>query len=310
MRAMLRPVRDSVFRAIAWQRRNAPLTGCIVVNGSPRSGTTWLWEWLHDAMNVAGTGETLNDRGLVEWSKRYGFTNRPYRAPDAEDPEFAAALEDLFAGRYVVPWVYQLDALPKLIAGRPVLTKLITGNLLVPWLVRQLPALRIVQIVRNPAAMIASQVMYPPGDWQGLRAISPEYDPFLADHPHYARPGETFDSLEEVLAVHWAMEHRYLSEQMAGLSTVCFVRYEDLVHSPEATFKRVLHFLGVPWRDSFLAGAQKESGSVQVTSALKTGGDPTKKFREQLSAEKLARIDAILERFGRPFYERALVAAA
>jgi hypothetical protein len=299
---MLRPLRDIVFRAVAHQRRDAALTGCVLVNGSPRSGTTWLWEWLRSSMNVAGMSETLNDRGLADWPKRLGFTNRPYRAPDREDPAFEAALVDLFAGRHVVPNVFRPRELPHLVAGRPVLTKLITGNLLLPWLVKHLPALRIVQIVRNPAAVVASQVVYPPGDWSGLRAISPEYDPFLREHPDYAQPQEPFESLEEVLAAHWALEHRYLVEQMPLLAPVVhFVRYEDLVHRPEPAFKGVVKFLGLPWRDELLDGAAKPSGSVQKTSALKTGGDPTTKYREQLDPQRLARIDAIFERFGRPF---------
>ncbi len=299
---LLRPLRDIVFRAVAHQRRAAALTGCILVNGSPRSGTTWLWEWLRGSMTVAAMSETLNDRGLDDWPARLGFTNRPYRAPDVEDPALEAALVDLFAGRHVVPTVFAPRELPHLMAGRPVLTKLITANLLLPWLVKHLPALRIVQIVRQPAAMIASQIVYPAGSWSGLRSISPEYDPFLREHPDYAREQEAFGSLEEVLAAHWSIEHRYLTEQMNVLApAVHFVRYEDLVHRPEPTFKGVVRFLGLAWRDELLQGARKPSVSVQNTSALKTGGDPTAKYREQLSPDQLARIDAIFERFGRPF---------
>jgi hypothetical protein len=307
---LLRPARDLVFRAVAHQRRNAPLTGCILVNGSPRSGTTWLWEWLREAISVAGMSETLNDRRLPEWARRYGFTNRPYRAPDRDDPALEAALVDLFAGRHVVPTIFRPRELPHLLAGRPVLTKLITGNLLLPWLVTRLPALRIIQIVRNPAAMIASQMMYPAGSWSGLHAISPEYDPFLVEHPGYARPQEHFGTLEEVLAAHWAIEHRYLVEQQAVLAPVHVIRYEDLVREPEPTFRGIVRFLGLPWRDALLEGARKPSRSVQKTSALATGGDTTRKFREQLAPDALARIDAILERFGRPFYERPVGAAA
>ena len=80
-----------------------------------------------------------------------------------------------------------------------------------------------------------------------------------------------------------------------------FVRYEDLVHRPEPTFKGVVRFLGLAWRDSLLDGASKPSTSVQKTSALKTGGDPTTKYREQLDPKLLLRIDGIFERFGRPF---------
>ena len=222
--------------------------------------------------------------------------------PDHEDPAFEAALVGLFAGRHVVPHLFRPRELPHLVVGRPVLTKLITANLLLPWLVKHLPALRIVQIVRNPAAVVASQVVYPPGDWAGLRAISPEYDPFLHEHPDYAKPQERFDTLDEVLAAHWALEHRYLVEQMPLLAPVVhFVRYEDLVHRPEPTFKAVVDSSELPWRDALLDGAAKPSGSVQKTSALDDRRRPHHEVSRATRPGALGRIDAIFERFGRPF---------
>jgi hypothetical protein len=53
----------------------------------------------------------------------------------------------------------------------------------------------------------------------------------------------------------------------------------------------------------------KKSTSVRSGSALESAGDPTREYAKVLTPAQISRIDAILERFGRPFYERPLAVA-
>ena len=185
--------------------------------------------------------------------------------------------------------------------GRPVVTKHITLNLLLPWIATQLPWLRTVQIVRHPLAVVASQEGRAGSYWAETTTLSRPYRRFLEAHGEYDAPLD-HASTAEALVTMWAIEHAWLRDNQPRLRRAMWVRYEDLRADP-ATHARAL----ATWADlppptsDVLARIRRPSRSVEQ-AATTFGSEHDAAWRRRYDSATLDRLRAILERFDLPFY--------
>lgn len=276
-----------------------------VVSGSPRSGTTWLMGLVAAATGAVPVDEP--DRpvpeGMVARYLGYRLDWRTFVPADLEDPPFTQALARILAGAYLRPdsVARHPSVLARLARGAPLVTKFVRANLFLPYLHARFPENRVVQIVRNPYAVVASQLSAPGAAWSRVRRVEPFYQPVIHAHPELAPPPGLIHP-EAVLAAHWCIEQAVLERNRDRLRDVHLVRYEDLYRDTEASLRAVVAYLDRPWDPGLTARAGALTSNVKPGSALLSRGDPTTNYRRLLSENQQRRIGEVLAWFGHPFY--------
>ncbi len=276
----------------------------LVVSGGPRSGTTWLMEMIGGITGyvTANEPEMPIPPSKVKRHLGYELEWRTYRDPDVEDPPFTEALHRILSGAYLRPSSVRrnLATASALMKGTPLVLKFIRANLYLPYLHARFPRTKIVQIVRNPYAVIASQLRHPI-HWKGVHDVAPFYREVVDVIPHLAPP-PALSLPEEILAAHWCIEHAYLEESMPRLAGVHFVRYEDLYNQPESALRQLTDHLECGWDERHLDVVRRRSRSVQPGSPLLANGDPTTSYKRTLTEAQRERIGVVLAAYGHPFY--------
>ncbi|MBX3286713.1 MAG: sulfotransferase [Actinobacteria bacterium] len=284
-------------------RRAAELRSSILVAGAPRSGTTWLGDVVAALAGWPLLHEPTHTHKVPELRDGHGWDGRPFREPLEADPELAADLEQLLTGRYLgpglVPRSRAMDA--ALWARRPMVSKVIDVNLMLPWMAHHLPWLRTVHVVRHPLAVVASQEARTESIWSGMREIGPPYEHFIAAHPEYAVP-TSYETVAETLVTIWALEHAWLRDRADDLTGLIQLRYEDLRADLAAEAPRLAARLDLPApSDELVSQLDRPSRTVNRTAST-LGKDAASGWRERYRGEQLDRLRAILERFDHPFY--------
>jgi hypothetical protein len=272
----------------------------IVVSGTPRSGTSWTAEVIAGATKRPTIWEPLNPHKLPEWRERHGLTFRPYRPADADDPAFVRDLGRLLGGTDLRPSFVKTDmpTMGAFLTHKRVVVKLITGNLLLPFLVRNFPTTSFLALLRDPFAVVASQLRHK-GNWKTATGIAKAYEPFLDDRREF-RPRLEPRTTEEVLATHWCIEHAYLERELVEGSTVQIVRYENLYRNPKEGFPAMFRHFGEEWGPDSERFLQREDS---VAKSVDPGADLATHYRSFLSDEQVQRIAAVLDTYGWPFYK-------
>src|SRR5690606_22200313 len=114
------------------------------------------------------------------------------------DPDLAADLERVLTGTYLGAGMIKrgrsID--PALWARRPLATKVIDLNLLLPWMGVHLPWLRTVHLVRHPLEVVASQQARTESLWSTQTRLPNAYRRLMAAHPEYEAPHD-FETVAE-----------------------------------------------------------------------------------------------------------------
>ncbi len=165
-------------------------------------------------------------------------------------------------------------------------------------LAASLPEARIVLIVRNPLAQIASRLRgHATGMMRPFRLT-----PNLLATVEAERFGLTqarFDTLAlvEQLAWEWAILNEKAIAELSTRGNVTVVRYTDLVLDPRGTARALLAFAGLPWHaavERFVRGSTSYLGPDLYFHVRKRGRNPLHKWRAVLRAEDEARILAVV----------------
>ena len=220
----------------------------LVVLSAPRSGSTLFFETLSQARGLYTIGHESHRQieGLpgLHPSAR-GFDSNRLDASDATP----AIIEGLH--RNLVQSLRDRDGRPP-VPGTPVrlLEKTPKNTLRVPFMRAAFPDARFVYLYREPRAVLASMIeawqsgrftTYPglPG-WTGMPwslLLVPGWRSLIG------RP------LEEIVAHQWATTTDLVMGDLEALPEAqrCFVRYDDLVASPQAQVRRVCEFADLEW---------------------------------------------------------------
>lgn len=287
-----------------WRRTDTRRRHSIVVNGSPRSGTTWLgdivsglsgWPMLHEPTHPIRIPEIMD---LVGWD------GRPYRDPYEADRNLEAVLEPLLTGTYLGANLLARRARSEaaLWRRRPIVTKNITLNLLLPWMAQQMPWLRTVQVVRHPLAVVSSQQGRTESYWASTTELSRPYHRFMAAHPEYRAPTK-HATVADALVTMWAVEHAWLRDTAELTGKVLWLRYEELRTDPEAHAHRIAAWAGLdPPSAATLARVRRPSRAVESSATTIEADSPHVGWHQRYDADERARLTAILECFDFPFY--------
>ena len=287
-----------------WRRTSTRRRDSIVVNGAPRSGTTWLGDIVVDVSGWPVLHEPTHPTRIPELMDLVGWDGRPYRDPGEDDPELEAVLEPLLTGTYLGANLLAGGHAARSPSGGvdSIVTKNITLNLLLPWMAQQMPWLRTVQVVRHPLAVVASQQGRAESYWASTTTLSRPYHRFMDAHPEYRAPTE-HATVAEALVTMWAIEHAWLRDTAELTREAPWLRYEELRADPDAHAHRIAAWAGWdPPSAATRARLRRPSRSVERASTTIEADSPHSEWRQRYGVDERARLSAILGRFGFPFY--------
>lgn len=263
-----------------------------LVAGSGRSGTTWLAEVVNHDNHYRLVGEPFT-REHVPMVRH--FARLQYIRPDDDGDGYYEPVRAILEGRVRTPWT---DNGNRRVFARSRLVKDDRCTLMLAWMRRRFPALKIVFIRRHPCAVAYSRCL---AHWRVRpRDVYFSQPQLMADHLEplrdlIAAPRPEF----EAHVIDWCIEN-VVPQRQFGADDACYVDYDALVADRAAEFGRVFAYLG----RAFTAKAAERSKRRSATTFL--GRDRVKRRKrgemkhwyDELSASEVRGAMEIVKRFG------------
>ncbi|MED5371410.1 MAG: sulfotransferase [Myxococcota bacterium] len=193
----------------------------VFIGGCPRSGTTLFRAMLNAHSRFHAGPETKVIRDLCAMHARWDRTATHQAGVTTQHLDRATKA---FIDSLMADWG----------SGAPRVAEKTPGNLLhMKTLARIFPRGRFIHVIRDGRAVVNSLMKV---NWS---------DPQSGESVWYC------ESVENA-ARYWAANIQQIRQQDPGDGRYLEVRYEDLVHQPEATMRRVLAWLNEPWEPAVL----------------------------------------------------------
>jgi hypothetical protein len=283
-----------VFRVI--YRNGFDISQTILVFGSTRCGSTWLAEIICAANGGTQIFEPLHTR-YIERAAAVGIQKNMYLAPDDIWNEGKNYLTEVFSGRAINPWLASQITLRQALNTRYLVVKLVRGNLLLEWIVRnfktRLPAL----VIRHPCAVIASQLSK--GWTPSLRVLLS--NPYLDNLQQIKSRCESLNQPEELLALAWCLKY-HAPLAIPKPYPFIIVCYENLVRNGHKEIEKLFYLWGLELTDEVIQKIKKPSNTVTEKSQVLSGKDPLAGWKENLNSEQISNILKVVNIFGMDFY--------
>ncbi|MEM1043135.1 MAG: hypothetical protein AAGI91_10955 [Bacteroidota bacterium] len=277
----------------------------LIVSSSPRGGSSWLAQTLHQIPRTALLWEPLHLRHADDF-RAIGFGWRQHIPEEAEWQEARRALERLFRGNVLNDWIRRGASVRELAAADRVLVKFVRANRLLPWLTKQFAfRRRPLFLVRHPLAVAASQaVRFPP-------RLNRFADHRLADYerPHGAFL-QTLGTWEEILAATWCLTMLPTLRHPANNERWITVTYEHLLVEPRQTLERIFDAWAMPMPPHVLDAVREPSSTTNEATFLQGAEAQLGKWQQQFDAEQIRRLRAVLDYFEVEFYDEGLMPCA
>jgi hypothetical protein len=245
----------------------------ISIHGVPRSGTSWLGNLFNSHPQVAYRHQPLF---AYRFKDRISLDSTP------------AAIRQFLEELYNVtddPFILDLKrrrSLPEFWqqahkAERPshLVMKMVRYHHLIPHLMKSLPEIRIIGIVRHPCAVIHSWLQAP-------REFRPEWDPM--QEWRYA-PSKNAGRIEEFYGFEkWKeVANLFLELEQTHPDRFRLVRYEALVARPEEVTGRLFTFAGLTMHPQTLEFIRlSHSGHDPDPYAVRKRPDETQRWQHEL----------------------------
>lgn len=280
--------------------RHSDTSRHIIISGIYRGGTTWLAEVLHEVTRYPVIWEPLHRKVCPEIIE-LGLDWKISIPPSSRADDVYNYLDQVIKGRILSRALIKLTNLDELSATRKLIIKFCRLNMSLPWFMNRFPDTRIIFLVRNPFAVVASQLEHPA--WTkdfNFDTTFPvpkgKYTEAFQVHQKYL---ESLTTKTERLAADWCldMQHVFTSNIIQD-KRLLLVYYEDFLLAPETTMKRMLSFYNlddVSTQD--IAYTHKSFSSLENKKNI----DPKvqiNKWRNRLSEADIQKIYAVTEHFG------------
>jgi len=294
----------------------------LVLVGVARSGTSWLGHALGRARDVRFYYEPDNvdaDPTAVATAGRRGFGPYPVIDGDADAGQFAPLWDLVFSGRLPFalrerrrlrpaaqialrlprsmrdPLVRTAAALSARMPGRTenIVVKTIYATFSLEWLIARYQP-QVIAMQRNPLNVISS--------WRELHI--PLFD--LATRPaivsRYVEPlgiASPSDSASEVARIAWhvGLLTHVIAEALERHPEWCFVTHEDLCQDPATTIRAVCERVGLEWTDDVDRFLKESNRPGEGLAPVRVATEEPTRWRERLSAQEIAEIEAVLGEF-------------
>lgn len=284
----------------------------IAVFAQPRSGSTWFTNLLLSlpgAAKIDGPlymGPYIPDGRMpdgrvskVKVLNRLGFYYQQPIPEDADFPEAKAFFHQLFHHQFITPYLFEETSLWQLPAAKTFIFKLYHAHQMIPWLLRHFSVTPVV-LLRNPYAVVASQLDYPSfREVIGTgRYVVPDFR-YSDFYRQYDAQLKTIRQPEEILAARWCMNYLPVVNDSRNNQLWCTVTYEGLLLRKERELARLFDFLGQGQPDSLERIYRHASQSTQKkTEQFGRPQQHLQEWKTRLSQQQQANIRRVLADFG------------
>ncbi len=219
-------------REEAWFHFPGNISNSILISSMGRSGSTWLAQIINHKRNYREIFEPFLPVRVPEASR---FEYCQYLSEKMEAEEFKNDAFKLLTGRFKNRWT---DVANPSLFSKKQLIKDIRTNLLLGWLKRQFPPLKIILLIRHPYAVVSSWKklgwgVEPLGERRDLDIILNQQQ-LLKDFPIIGESVKCFDTNDYVISLGllWGILNYVPLSQDKGRDQFIVVRYEDLLTDP------------------------------------------------------------------------------
>lgn len=290
-------------RQAYFRDRFIPKRNPIIISAFPRGGSTWLFEVIQKATNSFSLWEPLHPKNLEAFFPNTNQWFDKFADKNDDVPELVHFLNAVLNGKFINESLIQKDIRFKSYKTTEfLLIKFCRLTPLLPWFMHHFKDYRVVQLYRNPLAVISSQIEH--GAWKlkkeyrGYPLTGYEYCPEY--YFQFRAILENIKTPEEFLAAQWAMDTiPFPIEKPEG---VLSITYEDLYTNPVQNFTEVFNFIKITTPDNIEDKLKTPSSITKNNSSLFT--EPEKQlsaWKKRLNSAQENRIRILLEKFG--FYE-------
>jgi hypothetical protein len=300
-------LRNSLLELRNTARSSYSFNDNILISGSGRSGTTWIAEVLSSSISHTLVNEPLKNSNSYNVQK-IGFTGWGQFIPEEADwPEAFQFFTRLFTGRELNP-NYFTDGQPSINTSIWV-HKFIRTPFMLPWIVKNFQTKKPIHIIRNPYAVVASQLhhvgfgkdrIFDPT----LHKKVPQFDYFDSFYQEWQPYFAQLESYPEKLALHWALENRYVLNHPRCHNDWIIIYYEDFLLEPA----KVLSQLGEMWKIDFSSVDQSALKRDSYSMINKVPDNPhgqLRKWEDNLSQKQLSQVSKALISTGMDIYDRS-----
>jgi hypothetical protein len=262
-----------------------------MIAGTARSGTTWLAEIVASQVPSRLMFEPFNPTMVKEYRH---FNYFQYKRSSDDDDALQYFCNRVFSGEVRHPWIdrYTDTLFPKIR-----IIKDIRANLLLSWIHTRYPEIPLLFVFRHPCAVVLSRMQLgwaTDTDIEPLLSQPELVEDFLFDKLDLIR---RLNSVEEKHALIWCITNLVPIKQFSA-ARLNVIFYENLCNQPEKEIPRIFQAIRQEYDDSVFENIDKPSTTTTRSSAVVTGGDKVKRWKEELSPEQVGNILSVVKAFG------------
>ena len=281
-------------------RRGFDPAKTLVICGATRSGSTWLAELVTSLPGHSEIFEPLNTVYVNE-ARRAGVKRNMYLTNASVWPAGEQLLKKILSGKLINPWVLSQIPVSRTLDTERLVVKFVRANLMIDWLAKQLPGQPAALVIRHPCAIIASVLK---------KGWAPSLKVMLSnayfDHqPRLKQRCQNFKSKEQRAALSWCLRyHAPLS--LPKPYPFVLICYERLVRNGRAELQKLFQAWDIPLTDDVLSHLSIPSDTVTADSQIIQEADPLAGWKKQLSSAQVTSILEVLAVFNMDFYSQQL----
>jgi hypothetical protein len=261
----------------------------IFLAGTGRSGSSWVANIVNYRNEFRYMFEPFFPARVPECRH---FAYRQYLRTGDLDPAFVTPARCIVSGRIRNDWIDQFN---RKVVSRKRVIKDIRANLMLGWLKRRFPEMRIVLVLRHPLADANSRLALGWRSHLDELARQPDlWSDFLAPFSSVIESARTDFEKHVVL---WCVENLVPLRQLSG-DAVHLTFYENLCERPDLEIQRLFDFLGLPIRREVFARSRQPTSLTREESAILRGGNPIEAWRAGVSTEQRDKGMEIVRAFG------------
>lgn len=256
----------------------------------PRSGSTWISTLINARNEYRIIFEPFMP-ARVPLCRH--FSVRQYLRPDNDDERFLGPARRIVTGRFRNTWA---DSQTKIISCPRRLIKDVRTNLMLGWLKRHFPPMRLVLLLRHPCAVAHSKTKT--RGWPDRIDLMLEQDDLVSDHlqPYEDVMRSATDPFDKQIMA-WCVENLVPLRQLRA-GDVHVVFYERVCRSPQQEIHDLFGYLNIPFDDHVLVDMARPSVTSHPDSAVHRQVDLVEQWRDGVTDAQVDRALEILRLFG------------
>ncbi|HLJ83700.1 MAG TPA: sulfotransferase [Candidatus Eremiobacteraceae bacterium] len=264
----------------------------LLITSAGRGGSTWLAELLNYRNDFRYMFEPFY---AGEVPAAAAFANWQYLRPNEDSPAHLRYADEVLTGRLRHDRVDMYNR--RLFCSRR-LVKEVRANLMIGWLAKNFPGMKIIYLLRHPLATVRSRLAHTPA--MDLQAEFVSQEKLVFDHlaPHLDRIAQARTDFERHV-IAWCIEYLVAERQIATCEHRT-VYYESLSANPDGEAGRLMDYADIPFDRERLARAVRRPSATALdrAGAIAKGDDLVDTWRSAFTAEQLRWALETIDAFG------------